>query len=179
MKGSFQDYLNQAVFENEGPVEGDLIELQINEELAVECDCQRDDNSVTLKVDEVGYELLDRLGLLKDHDEQIETIDNIKELEQDLQDAEYQGKKVQLGKPIRGGSKKFYVYVKDPKTKNVKKVSFGDTTGLSIKRDDPKRRKNFRARHNCSNPGPRTKARYWSCRMWSKKPVSKITKGKK
>ena len=179
MKGSFQDYLNQAVFENEGPVEGDLIELQINEELAVECDCQRDDNNVTLKVDEVGYELLDRLGLLKDHDEQIETIDNIKELEQDLQDAEYQGKKVQLGKPIRGGSKKFYVYVKDPKTKNVKKVSFGDTTGLSIKRDDPKRRKNFRARHNCSNPGPRTKARYWSCRMWSKKPVSKITKGKK
>ena len=179
MKGSFQDYLNQAVFENEGPVEGDLIELQINEELAVECDCQRDDNNITLKVDEVGYELLDRLGLLKDHDEQIETIDNIKELEQDLQDAEYQGKKVQLGKPIRGGSKKFYVYVKDPKTKNVKKVSFGDTTGLSIKRDDPKRRKNFRARHNCSNPGPRTKARYWSCRMWSKKPVSKITKGKK
>lgn len=179
MKGSFQDYLNQAVFENEGPVEGDLIELQINEELAVECDCQRDDNNVTLKVDEVGYELLDRLGLLKDHDEQIETIDNIKELEQDLQDAEYQGKKVQLGKPIRGGSKKFYVYVRDPKTKNIKKVSFGDTTGLSIKRDDPKRRKNFRARHNCSNPGPRTKARYWSCRMWSKKPVSKITKGKK
>lgn len=179
MKGSFQDYLNQAVFENEGPVEGDLIELQINEELAVECDCQRDDNNVTLKVDEVGYELLDRLGLLKDHDEQIETIDNIKELEQDLQDAEYQGKKVQLGKPIRGGSKKFYVYVRDPKTKNIKKVSFGDTTGLSIKRDDPKRRKNFRARHNCSDPGPRTKARYWSCRMWSKKPVSKITKGKK
>ena len=179
MKGSFQDYLNQAVFENEGPVEGDLIELQINEELAVECDCQRDDNNITLKVDEVGYELLDRLGLLKDHDEQIETIDNIKELEQDLQDAEYQGKKVQLGKPIRGGSKKFYVYVRDPKTKNIKKVSFGDTTGLSIKRDDPKRRKNFRARHNCSNPGPRTKARYWSCRMWSKKPVSKITKGKK
>lgn len=179
MKGSFQDYLNQAVFENEGPVEGDLIELQINEELAVECDCQRDDNNVTLKVDEVGYELLDRLGLLKDHDEQIETIDNIKELEQDLQDAEYQGKKVQLGKPIRGGSKKFYVYVRDPKTKNIKKVSFGDTTGLSIKRDDPKRRKNFRARHNCSNPGPRTKARYWSCRMWSKRPVSKITKGKK
>ena len=179
MKGSFQDYLNKAVFENEGPIEGDRIELQINEELAVECGCQRENNNITLQVDELGYELLDRLGLLKDHDEQVETIDSIKELEQDLQDAEYQGKKVQLGKPIRGGSKKFYVYVKDPKTKNVKKVSFGDTTGLSIKRDDPKRRKSFRARHNCDNPGPRTKARYWSCRMWSKKPVSKITKGKK
>ena len=84
-----------------------------------------------------------------------------------IQEAEYQGKKVELGKVKRGGDKKFYVYVKDPKTKNVKKVSFGDTTGLSIKTKDPDRRRNFRARHNCDNPGPKTKARYWSCRMWS------------
>ena len=97
----------------------------------------------------------------------------------DIMEAEYQGKKVQLNKPIRGGTKKFYVYVRDPKTKNIKKVSFGDTTGLSIKRDDPKRRKSFRARHNCDNPGPKTKARYWSCRMWTRTPVSKITKRKK
>ena len=179
MKGSFKEYVEKAQYENEGPVEGDRIELQVNEELAIECGCQREGDNINLQVDELGYEILDRLGLLNDHDEQIETIDSIKEIEQDLQDAEYQGKKVQLGNPIRGGSKKFYVYVKDPKTKNVKKVSFGDTTGLSIKRDDPKRRKSFRARHNCSNPGPRTKARYWSCRMWSSKPVSKITKGKK
>ena len=84
-----------------------------------------------------------------------------------IEEAEYQGKKVELGKVKRGGTKKFYVYVKDPKTKNVKKVSFGDTTGLSIKTKDPKRRKAFRDRHNCDNPGPKTKARYWSCRMWS------------
>jgi hypothetical protein len=83
-----------------------------------------------------------------------------------IEEAEYQGKKVELGKVKRGGSKKFYVYVKDPKTKNIKKVSFGDTTGLSIKTKDPKRRKAFRDRHNCDNPGPKTKARYWSCRMW-------------
>ena len=63
-----------------------------------------------------------------------------------------------------GGSKKFYVYVKDGD--KVKKVSFGDTTGLSIKRDDPARRRSFRARHNCDNPGPKTKARYWSCYQW-------------
>ena len=81
-----------------------------------------------------------------------------------IQEAEYQGKKVKLNDPIRGGSKKFYVYVKDGD--KVKKVSFGDTTGLSIKRDDPARRKSFRARHNCDNPGPKTKARYWSCRKW-------------
>jgi len=82
-------------------------------------------------------------------------------------EAEYQGRDVELGQVKRGGNKKFYVYVKDPKTKNVKKVSFGDTTGLSIKTKDPERRKSFRARHNCDNPGPKTKARYWSCRMWS------------
>ena len=69
-----------------------------------------------------------------------------------------------IGKPKRGGPKKFYVYVKDGD--KVKKVSFGDTTGLSIKRDDPARRKSFRARHNCDNPGPKTKARYWSCYQW-------------
>ncbi len=81
-----------------------------------------------------------------------------------IQEAEYQGKKVKLNDPIRGGSKKFYVYVKDGD--KVKKVSFGDTTGLSIKRDDPARRRSFRARHNCDNPGPKTKARYWSCYQW-------------
>ena len=82
-----------------------------------------------------------------------------------IYEAEYQGKKVNLNEPSRGGSKKFYVYVKNEKS-NVIKVSFGDTTGLSIKRDDPARRRSFRARHNCDNPGPKTKARYWSCYQW-------------
>jgi len=73
----------------------------------------------------------------------------------------------QLGKPFRtpGGPKKFAVHVKNPQTGNIKKVTFGDPN-LSIKRDNPERRKSFRARHNCDNPGPRTKARYWSCRQW-------------
>jgi hypothetical protein len=84
-----------------------------------------------------------------------------------IQEAEYQGKKVELGKVKRGGDKKFYVYAKNPKG-NVVKVSFGDTTGLSIKTKDPDRRRSFRARHKCdTNPGPKHKARYWSCRMWS------------
>ena len=85
-----------------------------------------------------------------------------------IYEAEYQGKTVKLNDPIRGGSKKFYVYVKNEKG-NVVKVSFGDTTGLSIKRDDPARLKNFRARHQCdSDPGPKWKARYWSCKFWEK-----------
>jgi hypothetical protein len=82
-----------------------------------------------------------------------------------VDEAEYRGRKVPLGKPMRGDVKKFKVYVRDPKTKNVKKVNFGDPN-MKIKRSNPKRRKSFRARHNCDNPGPRTKARYWSCRKW-------------
>jgi hypothetical protein len=80
-------------------------------------------------------------------------------------EAEYRGRKVKLNKPMRGDVKKFKVYVKDPKTKNVKKVNFGDKK-MRIKKSNPKRRKSFRARHNCDNPGPKTKARYWSCRKW-------------
>ncbi len=82
-----------------------------------------------------------------------------------------------LNKPFRtpGGPKKFSVYVKNEKG-NVVKVNFGDPN-MEIKRDDPNRRKNFRARHNCDNPGPKTKARYWSCKMWSKKSVTQMTKG--
>jgi len=82
-----------------------------------------------------------------------------------LEEAEYQGRKVPLGKPMRGDVKKFKVFVKDPSSGNVKKVNFGDPN-MRIKKSNPARRKSFRARHNCANPGPRTKARYWSCRKW-------------
>jgi len=82
-----------------------------------------------------------------------------------LQEAEYQGRKVTLNKPTRGDVKKFKVFVKDPKTGNVKKVNFGDPN-MRIKKSNPARRKSFRARHNCDNPGPKTKARYWSCKKW-------------
>ena len=80
-------------------------------------------------------------------------------------EAEYQGREVKLGKPSQGDVKKFKVYVKNPKTGKVIKVNFGEK-GAKIKKSNPERRKSFRARHNCENPGPRTKARYWSCRKW-------------
>jgi hypothetical protein len=94
-------------------------------------------------------------------------------------EAEYQGREVKLGKPSRGDVKKYKVFVKDKKTGNVKKVNFGDPN-MQIRRDNPKARKNFRARHGCGTPraSDRTKAAYWSCRLWSTKPVSKILKGK-
>ena len=81
-----------------------------------------------------------------------------------LDEAEYQGRKVPLGKPMRGDVKKFKVYVRKP-TGNIVKVNFGDPN-MKIKKSNPARRRSFRARHNCDNPGPRHKARYWSCRAW-------------
>ena len=87
-----------------------------------------------------------------------------------LNEAEYQGRKVKLGKVMQGDVKKFKVYVKNPKG-NVVKVNFGHGgpgggKGMSIRKSNPKARKSFRARHNCDNPGPKHKARYWSCRKW-------------
>jgi len=79
-------------------------------------------------------------------------------------EAEYQGREVKLGKPMQGDVKKFKVYVKNPKG-NVVKVNFGQK-GMSIKKNNPDRRRSFRARMNCDSPGPRDKARYWSCRKW-------------
>jgi hypothetical protein len=81
-----------------------------------------------------------------------------------LKEAEYQGRKVPLGKPMQGDVAKSKVYVRKPNGKVVK-VNFGDKN-MRIKKNIPGRRKNFRARHNCDNPGPRWKARYWSCRAW-------------
>lgn len=84
--------------------------------------------------------------------------------EDDLAEAEYRGRKVPLGKKMAGDVKKSKVYVRKPNG-NVVKVEFGDPN-MRIKKSNPKRRKSFRARHNCDNPGPRWKARYWSCRSW-------------
>jgi hypothetical protein len=88
----------------------------------------------------------------------------LKKEDADIDEAEYQGRKVQLGKKMPGDVKKSKVYVKNPQGRVVK-VNFGDKK-MRIKKSNPARRKSFRARHNCKNPGPRHKARYWSCRSW-------------
>ena len=100
-----------------------------------------------------------------------EFVQFMREYNQPLCEAEYHGRKVNLGKPMQGDVKKFKVYVKNPKGKVVKvNFGFGGSSAkgkrMTIKKNNPKRRKSFRARHNCDNPGPRTKARYWSCRAW-------------
>ena len=83
----------------------------------------------------------------------------------ELDEAEYNGKDVELNKPKRGGSKKYYVYVKNPKTDRVKKISFGDVTGLRTKSGNKKRAKSFAARHNCEKKNDKMKAGYWACRL--------------
>jgi len=103
-----------------------------------------------------------------------EFIHFLKNMKEDITEAEYQGREVKLNKPMRGDVKKFKVYVKNPKG-NVVKVNFGHggtsakkagEETMRIKKSDPERRKAFRARHNCDNPGPKTGARYWSCKAW-------------
>ena len=99
-----------------------------------------------------------------------ELVEFLKENKPTLSEAEYQGRKVQLNKIMQGDVKKFKVYVNNP-SGNVVKVNFGHKgkggeKTMSIKKNNPERRKSFRARHNCDNPGPKHKARYWSCRKW-------------
>ena len=99
-----------------------------------------------------------------EHPRPLISVEKAQELLKLMNEAEYQGRKVPLGKPMAGDVKKSKVYVKGPSGRVVK-VNFGDKK-MKIKKSNPNRRKSFRARHNCENPGPRWKARYWSCRAW-------------
>lgn len=97
-----------------------------------------------------------------------------------VHEAEYKGREVPLNKPKRGGPKKFFVYVKNPKTGNVKKVNFGDSGNLSVKIKEPGARASFAARHKCAQKKDKTKAGYWSCnigRYWKSLGGSKNFSG--
>jgi hypothetical protein len=87
------------------------------------------------------------------------------DLDESIDEAKYHGREVSLGKKMSGDVKKYKVYVRNPKTGNIKKVNFGDPN-MRIHKSNPARRRSFRARHHCDNPGPRTSANYWSCRNW-------------
>lgn len=127
----------------ESPKAGDILTFEFGDDLAIDTPIvEVDGENILVYTDDITGNLLS-----------------------DIDEAEYRGRKVKLGKPMRGDVKKFKVYVRDPKTKNIKKVNFGDPN-MRIKKSNPARRRSFRARHNCANPGPRTKARYWSCRKW-------------
>ena len=137
-------------------------------------------------MNEVHDKMLEKLGLDEgcsiDDDETPKQRMTIKEFSlrniwgEITEKAEYNGRPVELNNPTRGDRKKYKVYVRNDKG-NVVKVEYGDPN-MEIKRDDPARRKSFRARHNCDNPGPKYKARYWSCKFWEKgKTVTDLMKG--
>lgn len=129
----------------------DSFDIELSESFVIETGIVGfTDDGVIIEADEATLEFLDLNNVL------LESVE--------LDEAEYQGRKVSLGKPMQGDVGKFKVYVKKPNGKVVK-VNFGDKN-MRIKKSNPARRKSFRARHNCANPGPRWKARYWSCRKW-------------
>ncbi len=126
---------------------GDGFEIEVNEDTVIETSVLESwDDSILIALDETAIKMLKESNI---------------EL---ITEAEYQGRSVSLGKPMKGDVKKSKVYVRKPNGKVVK-VNFGDKK-MKIKKNIPTRRKSFRARHNCDNPGPRWKARYWSCRAW-------------
>jgi hypothetical protein len=143
-----EEYFN-LISEAKYLFENDIIEVNENDEFIIS---EHDEDFCTLNGERVKLNFI------------------FEEVEDEplLSEAEYQGKTVQVGKPKRGGSKKFYVYVRNPKTGKIKKVSFGAKSGggnLAVKLRDPKARKRFADRHNCEQKNDRTTPGYWSCRL--------------
>ena len=144
--------INELSVDNDDTMNvGDSFDIELSESFVIETGIVGfTEDGIIVEADESMLEFLDFNGVLLESEE--------------LEEAEYQGRKVPLGKPMSGDVKKSKVYVKKPDGKVVK-VNFGDKN-MRIKKSNPARRKSFRARHNCANPGPRWKARFWSCRAW-------------
>lgn len=195
---TFREYLAESEQWVSNPAVGDDFAINIREECLIESYIvEADADRIVIQGDDRVFDLLREYGFpAEDLDEEM-SVDDVLVSEDPTQEepasdsqpgapdgtaaddpigeAEYRGRKVPLGKPMRGDVKKFKVYVKDPSSGNIKKVNFGHggtsakragQKTMKIKKSNPARRRSFRARHNCDNPGPRTKARYWSCRAW-------------
>ena len=129
-----------------------------------------DDTEFTVTLQHLLDKHVTKGGEVDEIDAHTEDVLMLEVIDESITEAKYKGKTVTLNKPMQGDSKKFKVYVNSGKknadgTIKVKKVNFG-AKGMNIKKNNPKRRKAFRARHNCDNPGPKTMARYWSCKKW-------------
>lgn len=176
-----KDYLTESEQWMQTPAEGDDFAIELEDGTLVETYIiEVADDCILLDSTEEINRALAEWASLEDTDEGdsgviMETMGYGSLVGEEMDEAEYQGRKVPLGKPMAGDVAKFKVYVRDPKTGNVKKVNFGHggksakragQKTMRIRKSNPKARKSFRARHNCDNPGPRTKARYWSCRAW-------------
>ena len=141
------------------PVEQRVKEAEIDEKAP----CWKNYKQIGMKVK--GGKQVPNCVPVSEHEVTLEGDAFIGIFEDSLLEADYHGHKVELNKPMQGDVKKFKVYVKDPSTGNIKKVNFGDPN-MRIRKSNPGARKSFRARHHCENPGPKTKARFWSCKKW-------------
>ena len=161
---TLKDYITESETWMQTPAEGDNFGIELSDGTLIESYIlELADDSILLDATADIVSVLESWNLLSDQESQdtviLETVDD------DMDEAKYHGREVPLGKPMKGDVKKSKVYVRDPSTGNIKKVNFGDPN-MRIKKSIPGRRKSFRARHNCANPGSRLKARYWSCRAW-------------
>jgi hypothetical protein len=161
---TLRDYVAESETWMQTPAEGDDFDIELSDGTLIESYIlELADDSILLDATVDIVRVLESWNLLSDQESQDTVI--LETADDDMDEAKYQGREVPLGKPMAGDVKKSKVYVRDPVTGNIKKVNFGDPN-MRIKKTSPARRKSFRARHNCANPGPRTKARYWSCRAW-------------
>jgi hypothetical protein len=171
---TLKDYIVESEQWVESPAAGDNIGIELDDGTLIETwIMEATEDSVLIDATEEIVQVLEQWASLDDV--LTEAADYACEEDMDLDEAEYQGRNVPLGKPMAGDVKKFKVYVRDPKSGNVKKVNFGHggtsakragQKTMRIKKSNPARRRSFRARHNCDNPGSRLKARYWACRSW-------------
>ena len=162
---TFKDYISESEYAYNNPVVGDLFDLELSPTEIIESEViDVTEDGIVIQITESVLDLLEGYESAYNDVNRTTSTDN-DDHDFKVKEAEYQGREVPLGKPMKGDVKKSKVYVRNPKTGKVVKVNFGDKK-MKIKKSNPGRRKSFRARHNCANPGPRTKARYWSCRAW-------------
>ena len=170
---SFREYISESKQWIDNPAAGDDFAFELSDGTLVETYIlESTEDGILLAATDTIITVLDDWQQLVDpledlnEDVTLETMGYGGSMgEDDMDEAKYHGREVPLGKPMAGDVKKSKVYVKDPSTGNIKKVNFGDPN-MRIKKSIPGRRKSFRARHHCENPGSRLKARYWSCRAW-------------
>lgn len=168
---SLREYIELVEESYQHPVKGDVFEMEIaRDETLIETyviDVLED--GIVIEADDTVMRILTHVGYLTENPTNMPPATTTTspihgDEDDDLDEAKYRGREVPLGKKMKGDVKKSKVYVRKPNG-NIVKVEFGDPN-MRIKKSNPKRRKSFRARHHCENPGPRWKARYWSCRSW-------------
>jgi hypothetical protein len=174
----FNEYLAEAELIEGIPSIGDSFDIEIaREEVVLETTIlDVFEDGILIEADDTMIRILMHVGYLSEDSNMPTARDSISPIHSnvnkeraadngdDLEEAEYQGHEVPLNKPMQGDVKKSKVYVKNANG-NVVKVNFGDKD-MTIKKNNPERRKSFRARHHCESPGPKTSAKYWSCRAW-------------